>query len=458
MSGSEVIGGFKSATRSYTLTCTNGTGSTAKTVRVTATEFVPIPGPDPSALEGVEQGVQVAEAVASTPEPIKSQATVAESGKHLARLTRLTTLANVSAQQGGTQIIIQRVTYSIAGQAVAIRVSGDPVAGNNGLFYLYSDQLGSTSAMQAPDGTVRQTRYTPFGDYRDGSGSNPITDRGYTGQKENMGLGLMYYNARYYIPSLGRFASADTIVPDPTNPQTFNRYSYVNNNPVRYTDPTGHCVFGLPCPEPIQNGILVVGEFSLGVSAEYYYNNSFGLLTTLEPNPSESTAMKAGRVVGDVATIVQGTAEINGGAGLMGGGVLACAGTGVACAATPAAEIAGGAMVLHGGALGLQGTKQLAENGQLLLSEIMSGGSGGAEPPSYLNKNARSTDDVDEIFRRLEKNNGVSREDASLRLHDIKRSTGRGGADNVLFDMSGNVYNPDTLEWIGSLTAGGGSK
>jgi hypothetical protein len=46
--------------------------------------------------------------------------------------------------------------------------------------------------------------------------------------------------ARYYLPSAGRFISADTIVPDPTNPQQFNRYTYVLNNPLRYTDPTGH--------------------------------------------------------------------------------------------------------------------------------------------------------------------------------------------------------------------------
>jgi hypothetical protein len=43
------------------------------------------------------------------------------------------------------------------------------------------------------------------------------------------------------VPSLGRFASADTLVPDPTNPQAYNRYSYVVNNPLKYIDPTGHC-------------------------------------------------------------------------------------------------------------------------------------------------------------------------------------------------------------------------
>jgi murein DD-endopeptidase MepM/ murein hydrolase activator NlpD len=51
-------------------------------------------------------------------------------------------------------------------------------------------------------------------------------------------------NARYYLPEGGRFISPDTLVPDPGNPQSFNRYSYVRNNPVNLTDPTGHREIG----------------------------------------------------------------------------------------------------------------------------------------------------------------------------------------------------------------------
>ena len=50
----------------------------------------------------------------------------------------------------------------------------------------------------------------------------------------------MDYNARFYGHSLGRFTQPDTIIPDPNNPQTLNRYSYVNNNPIKFVDPTGH--------------------------------------------------------------------------------------------------------------------------------------------------------------------------------------------------------------------------
>jgi hypothetical protein len=50
----------------------------------------------------------------------------------------------------------------------------------------------------------------------------------------------MDYNARYYDPWLGRFVSADTVVPEYANPQAWNGYSYALNNPLRYVDPTGH--------------------------------------------------------------------------------------------------------------------------------------------------------------------------------------------------------------------------
>jgi RHS repeat-associated protein len=53
-------------------------------------------------------------------------------------------------------------------------------------------------------------------------------------------LGLIYMNARYYLPEVGRFISPDTLVPDPGNPQSHNRYAYVLNSPVNYTDPSGH--------------------------------------------------------------------------------------------------------------------------------------------------------------------------------------------------------------------------
>jgi RHS repeat-associated protein len=63
-------------------------------------------------------------------------------------------------------------------------------------------------------------------------------------------FGLLFYNARWYDPALGRFAQADTIIPGAGNPQAWDRYSYARNNPIRYHDPSGH----KPCEDIDSNG------------------------------------------------------------------------------------------------------------------------------------------------------------------------------------------------------------
>ncbi|MEZ4513968.1 MAG: RHS repeat-associated core domain-containing protein [Chloroflexota bacterium] len=141
---------------------------------------------------------------------------------------------------------IKRSSYAIAGQVVAFRVAGDPVTTNNGLFFIYGDHLGSTTMLGTSGGAFVAGllgRYRPYGSYRGTAPTQTITDRDFTGQRENRELGLLYYNARFYHPSIGRFASADTLVPSPAIPQSFNRYSYVLGNPLRYSDPTGHVCY-----------------------------------------------------------------------------------------------------------------------------------------------------------------------------------------------------------------------
>jgi len=77
-----------------------------------------------------------------------------------------------------------------------------------------------------------------YGDCRFSQGTLG-TDKRFTGQRLD-NTGLYYYGARYYDPTIGRFISADTIVPNPADPQSLNRYSYCINNPLKYTDPSGH--------------------------------------------------------------------------------------------------------------------------------------------------------------------------------------------------------------------------
>src|SRR5690606_31708926 len=126
--------------------------------------------------------------------------------------------------------------YSFGGQTI--------MNDGSGLKYLLTDHLGSVVAVTDDQGTLTsQQRYLPFGGVRTNIGSIVQTDYGYTGQRNlDEDIGLMDYKFRFYSPYLNHFTQPDSIVPDPYNPQDWNRYSYVRNNPMRYTDPSGHSV------------------------------------------------------------------------------------------------------------------------------------------------------------------------------------------------------------------------
>ena len=130
----------------------------------------------------------------------------------------------------GTGVVTK---YYFAGtQRIAMRKGGV-------LTYMLSDHLGSTSLIANASGAViSETRYTAWGEVRYQAGTTS-TGYTYTGQYSNTAdFGLMFYNARWYDPQLGRFAQADTIVP--AGVQGYDRYAYGLNNPSRYTDPSGH--------------------------------------------------------------------------------------------------------------------------------------------------------------------------------------------------------------------------
>jgi RHS repeat-associated protein len=137
--------------------------------------------------------------------------------------------------------------YYYAGMA---RIAERVLVGSTGntLYYLHGDQLGSTTAVTCGStGTgsacatlgalVTRQLYNPWGTIRL-VGVMP-TNFGFTGQRLN-DTGLILMGARYYDPFLGRWTQPDTIVPGPYSPQDLNRFSYVAENPTRYTDPTGH--------------------------------------------------------------------------------------------------------------------------------------------------------------------------------------------------------------------------
>ena len=97
-------------------------------------------------------------------------------------------------------------------------------------FFVITDENGTL---------VEATEYLPYGQEQSQPGLQATQYR-FTDQELDPSTGLYNYDARLYDPVVGRFISADSIVPNWYDPQLLNRYSYVRNNPLKYVDPDGH--------------------------------------------------------------------------------------------------------------------------------------------------------------------------------------------------------------------------
>ena len=161
-------------------------------------------------------------------------------------------------------------------------------------------------------------------------------------------------------------------MPEPGNPQSLNRYSYVGNNPLRYVDPTGH-------------DWVDALDFLYGFGAQLALANTFGaspMQEALAANPDEPVLTTAGRHLGNVAAMVQGVAEIVAGATVDVGGAGLCL-TGVGCLAGAPAAVAGTAVAIHGAAVTGAG---VVMEGQMLGDLILKARNGSTikaiDPPS----------------------------------------------------------------------------
>jgi len=205
--------------------------------------------------------------------------------------------------------------YYFAGATrLAVRTNGT-------LSYLLGDHLGSSSVTTNASGVkTASALYKAFGETRFSSGALG-TDYKFTGQREQAELGLYFYGARWFDPSIGRFTSPDTIVPTGTQgTQAWDRYAYVNNNPVRYNDPTGHCIDGITT-------ILCVGALAalsgglIGAGMYIIAQSQAG-----EPINGGELALAAG--VGAVAGVAMTVGVLTGNPILVGAGVGAAFGGG----------------------------------------------------------------------------------------------------------------------------------
>ncbi|MDY6976666.1 MAG: RHS repeat-associated core domain-containing protein [Pseudomonadota bacterium] len=135
----------------------------------------------------------------------------------------------------------KRTDYVNAGSMTIARVM------NNVPTYVHHDIVGSPVTGTNRNGTIAwRERYTPFGITLDNESAND-DQAGYTGHIKDSNTGLVYMQARYYDPVIGRFLSNDPVgtlshFNGRNGIQGFNRYAYANNNPYKYIDPDGKAV------------------------------------------------------------------------------------------------------------------------------------------------------------------------------------------------------------------------
>lgn len=204
----------------------------------------------------------------------------------------------------------------------AIRRSGYP--GDNGIAYNLTDHLQSTSVLVNRDGTLNgRNLFFPYGGNR-GAALNPLTTKRFTGQYHEPSLpggeGLYFFNARWYDAQLGRFLSADPLVPEPGRPQALNRYAYTLNNPLKYTDPTGH--FWWIAAAGAVGAVIGAGSVALPQMIQN--------VRTHQPLTANISAAAVGKAAaaGFVAGAV-GAATFGAGTAVMGGGFAATVGAGM---------------------------------------------------------------------------------------------------------------------------------
>ncbi len=189
-------------------------------------------------------------------------------------------VGNVSQWVSADPVTVQTETkyYLFGGRRVAMKQG-------SAVYYFHTNHLGSVVlTTDAAGAAVSQTRYLPFGEEHWSSGGS-LSDFMYTGQRKT-DFGLLDYNARFYSSRLGRFASADSIIPGAGNPIAWDRYAGTGNNPIRFKDPSGHA-------QACADGDLGGGCGSAGVYIPKppTPTSTYRPFTTNTPNPSQTPSL-----------------------------------------------------------------------------------------------------------------------------------------------------------------------
>jgi RHS repeat-associated protein len=310
-----------------------------------------------------------------------------------------------------------RIVGSWAVLALGLLTLGPSAAWAQVVEYYHLDALGSVRAVTNQAGQVVERHdYLPFGEECTAApcsttlpGTNTFK---FTGKERDGESGLDYFKARYYRAHSARFTGIDPVLntgatlPDP---QRWNRYAYVRNNPFRYVDPDGEDL------QDVVNGgaNAVVSNFLFGSGRQ-----------------SGNADFTTGQFAGDLVSIVLGALEMTGGSliatkgagtlgvGAFGTGATAGGGlpvTGPVIVVGVGEVVVGGALVVHGGTAGISGS---AHAGTFLANKIndLKNRMGGGTPGNNQAQNKQFRDAVREIEHRL---GGISLDkDQRRQLHD----------------------------------------
>jgi RHS repeat-associated protein len=154
----------------------------------------------------------------------------------------------------------QNTSYFFANGQLAAKKNPDGT-----INFFQDDHLGSNSIVTDISGALLEsTTYYPYGETKTGA---TLSKYQFTGQEKDP-TGLYYYGARFYNPHIAHFTQADTLLANVYDPQQLNRYAYARNNPVIYTDPSGHFII-LPFL------IIGIGAAAFGYVDEYNQRSEY---------------------------------------------------------------------------------------------------------------------------------------------------------------------------------------
>jgi RHS repeat-associated protein len=165
-------------------------------------------------------------------------------------LARPVALPELSTGEGRVAMYYTKVISEVTRRRSIIFFNGGRIARGDvsstgaitAVHYYFSDHFGSHAVIENATGTAceQDIDYYPYGGEENDYCSTPVAQHyKFTGTERDSESGLDNFGARYNASTMGRFMSPDPLGGHQEDPQTLNRYSYVRNNPLSLTDPTG---------------------------------------------------------------------------------------------------------------------------------------------------------------------------------------------------------------------------